>query len=183
MSKESEAGMANDSPGAEAGMATPRENDGTIPARGFAEAEEATEVAAGMVSDWEAEAAKWKALARKREKVEERLAKFEAAEVVRANAELTELEVARNEAAAEREARLFLTRRVIASEHGLPAELAARLQGSTEEELADDARQLAELLPAKTPATPSPAAAGIGTASGTPNMDPSEAHRRLTGRN
>jgi len=56
-------------------------------------------------------------------------------------------------AAAERErddARLELLRRDVAAKAGLPAELAARLRGSTEAELTADAKELLKLLPART---------------------------------
>ena len=97
------------------------------------------------------------------------------------NAEVADLERARDEVTNEREARLALTRRVVAAEHGLPPELAARLQGTTEQELNDDAAGLAELIP-KAQTNPPAKLAGIGTAPGVTELDPLAMHRKLTGR-
>ncbi len=172
--EEQVADMANEPTYAEAVRTGERDNT-------EAEAEAVRTGDDGTPKDWQAEATKWKELARKREKVEERLAKFEAAEQERAEAEKSDLERARDEVTNEREARLALTRRVVAAEHGLPPELAARLQGTTEQELNDDAAGLAELIP-KAQTNPPAKLAGIGTAPGVTELDPLAMHRKLTGR-
>lgn len=57
---------------------------------------------------------------------------------------LAELEAERN---AVRKMELDSMRRNVAQEYGLPPQLASRLQGETEEEMATDAKTLAEALP------------------------------------
>lgn len=103
--------------------------------------------------DWKAEADKWKALARKHEdtakahsSAAQRLAEIEEAQKT-AEQKLTD-----RATAAEREAeqaRTKLLRYEIAAKKKLPAEWAARLQGSTPEELEADADQLLQALGAQ----------------------------------
>ena len=128
----------------------------------------------------EDEVGKWKALAKKHEKENRRLL-AEAQE--RAEAELSELDKAKAAADKAHTEALDLRRRLVAVEHGLPAELATRLQGDTEDDLVEDAKRLAELVAPEPPKRPTPAEAGIGTASGEPTTDPRELHRQfLAGR-
>jgi hypothetical protein len=69
----------------------------------------------------------------------------------------------------------------VATEAGLSPELAARLQGDTEEDLAADAKRLAEMVGAvKRTATPAAGDAGIGGRTTDPSTDPLEQHRRFT---
>ena len=69
----------------------------------------------------------------------------------------------------------------VATEAGLSPELAARLQGDTEEDLAADAKRLAEMVGAtKRAATPPVGDAGIGGKSTEPSTDALETHRRFT---
>ena len=66
-----------------------------------------------------------------------------------------------NAAKAEAEAtKAELLRLRVAAEKGLPAELAARLQGGDEDELAEDADRLLALMGPKTPQSPGSADAG-----------------------
>jgi hypothetical protein len=83
---------------------------------------------------------------------------FEQAETKRKEAELSEMEklqkrLAETEAEANR-LRLEGLQRQAAEKAGLPASLAARLQGATLEELEADAAALAETLPKPQPTTP-----------------------------
>lgn len=103
--------------------------------------------------DWQADADKWKALARKHEEqakanaaAAKRLAEIEAAQKTQAEKDAEE----KTALARERDdARLSLLRRDAAEEAGLPKSWASRLQGSTAEELLADAKALAKDLPAK----------------------------------
>jgi len=92
-----------------------------------------------------AEAAKYRKAAEAVE--EERKAKMEA--------ELSETEKLRKHAAeleAElKQAQLTALKQAAAAKHSLPAELATRLQGETAEELEEDAKKLAALLPKQPP--------------------------------
>lgn len=111
--------------------------------------------------DWQAEAEKWKAHARKHEDqakansaAAKRLAEIEAAN------KTAEEKAAEARATAERErddARLALLRRDVAEDAGLPRTWADRLRGTTKEELEADAKQLAkDLEPAAKPTTARP---------------------------
>jgi len=107
-----------------------------------------TEVPAGG-KNWQAEADKWKALARKHESDAKKLAALEEGQ----KTEAQKLADARATAEKERdEARAELLRRDVAAKAGLPVELASRLRGSTEAELEADAKELLKLVP-KPPAT------------------------------
>jgi hypothetical protein len=170
--QEQVADMANEPTYAEADKASERDTT-------EAEADKAGED--GTPKDWQAEAVKWRALAQKHETRAKALHKYEVAELERVEADKTDLDRARDELTSEREQRLELTRRVVAAEHGLPPELAARLQGNTEQELNDDAAGLAELIPKTQTNTPAKLA-GIGTAPGVAELDPLAMHRKLTGR-
>ncbi|MFG0329230.1 MAG: hypothetical protein ACF8PN_04960 [Phycisphaerales bacterium] len=177
MGTEDNADTAEDSTAGDADTAT-----GTAPtdtgAADTADAGDTGQDTDGATPDeLQAEVDKWKAMARKHEKAAKA---FEAAEAERAQAEMTELDKANaraDEAAGEV---LELRRRLVAAEQGLPPELGSRLQGSTEDELVEDAKRLAELMPTKAP-TPSAAKAGIGTAAGEPAQDPMALHRQFTG--
>jgi Sec-independent protein translocase protein TatA len=78
---------------------------------------------------------------------------------------------------AAREAELLaLRRRAIASEAGLPAELAARLVGTTDDEIKADAEALKKLLPAAAP-TPSGKTTTTAVPGGTPARETDEQRR------
>ncbi len=137
--------------------------------------------------DWQAEAEKWKALSRQHEaragKDAKELARLKAEEQEREDAAKTELERTSEALSRERAERLGLQRRTVAAEAGLPAELAERLQGETEEELVADAARLAELMPAEKPSSPPAKAAGIGVTGGEPTeTDPIKLARQWSGR-
>lgn len=118
------------------------------------------------------EVAKWKAMARKHE--------AEAKALRPAAQRLQELEeqgrteaekLAAAKAAAEKEAadaRDELSRLRVATSKGLSPDLAARLVGTTEEELAEDADRLLALMKPATPAPPTPGSADAGPRGDTP---------------
>jgi Xaa-Pro aminopeptidase len=85
--------------------------------------------------------------------LEKELKAFKADAEARANAELTELERFKKEAEELRTAKtasdLEAIRYAVALEKGIPANLAARLQGTDRETIAADADSLSELLGAK----------------------------------
>ena len=97
-----------------------------------------------------------KALAAERARanaLEKKVKAMELAEQTRANAELSELERFKKEAddlrAANSKAELEAIRYAVALEKGLPANLAARLQGNDRESIEADAVALSELVGAK----------------------------------
>jgi len=120
-------------------------------------------------------------LARQREAAERQLAELQ-------EAEKTELQrLAERAERAERDleqTRAAALRMEVASAKGLPAALAARLAGSTREEVEADAESLLAEIRANRPTSPPPAAAGVGVtgrpAEGKP--DPNELLRAMTGR-
>lgn len=116
----------------------------------------------------------WKRQARENEKELKRLRKLEED---RRNAELSETEKLAKERDELRGELEELRRKAIASELGLSPELAARLVGSNEEELREDAERLAALVK---PPKPKPTDVGIGSPgeSGDAPVDPVELHRR-----
>lgn len=176
MSTEDNADTAEDSTaGTDTATGTPTTDTDTADTAGVDDTDGSS--AAATADELADEVDKWKAMARKHEKAAKA---YEAAEAERAQAEMTELDKAQQAASEATSTVLELRRRLVAVEHGLPAELAARLQGTTEDELVEDAKRLAELLPPK-PTTPTPAQAGIGTAAGTPVEDPMALHRQFTG--
>lgn len=94
-------------------------------------------------TDWKAEARKWETRAKQNAEAAKRLAALEEAQ------KTAEQKAAEARAAAERErdeARIELLRYKVALAKGLPADLAARLRGSTEEELSKDADELLKLV-------------------------------------
>ena len=158
---------------------------GNIPATPAAEgdkpdadqAETDDELDGAKPEDLRRKAETWREMARKHEKENRRLL---AAEAERQQAELSELDRAKADADTAKAEALELRRRLVAAEHGLPPELGNRLQGDTEDELVEDAKRLAELVPPAKPPTPSAADVGIGTAPGEPSGDPMELHRQFT---
>lgn len=119
----------------------------------------------------------WKRQARENEKELKRLKK---AEDDRRREEMTETERLRADLA-ERDLKIDgILRKSIAAENGLPAEFADRLRGTTEEELAADAKRFAELVK---PKVPTPTDVGIGTAGGATgdDSDPVALSRRFMG--
>ena len=106
--------------------------------------------AAGEPPDWEAEAAKWRAMARKHE--DQAKANMAAAEKLaqREEADKSELQRATEAMAREKqradEAELRALRAEIASEKGLGPTLARRLLGATREEIEADADALLEAV-------------------------------------
>lgn len=109
--------------------------------------------------DWQAEADKWKNLARKHE--EQAKSNADAAKRLTAMEEAqksAEQKAAEARASAEKErdqARLELLKRDVADAAGLPKSWAARLVGSTKEELEADAKEMAKDLPKPSGPTPS----------------------------
>jgi hypothetical protein len=131
-----------------------------------------------------AELEKWKSLARKHE--ERAKANATAAEELARikDAEKTEAERMAEQLETERAERLAMARELAATRAGLPPEMAARLQGSTPEELAEDAKKLAETLKVSTaPPTPRPPAADAGPRGNEeiPSIDDRIAEARRTG--
>jgi hypothetical protein len=106
---------------------------------------------------------------------EKELKRFRKVEEDRRRAEMTETDRLREELA-ERDSKLeTLLRAKIAADHGLGDELAERLRGVTEEELAEDARRLAALVK---PSKPSARDVGIGAIGAeTVPSNPRELHR------
>lgn len=110
----------------------------------------------------------------------------------RANAELTELERFKRENEELRTGKssfeLEATRYRVALEKGIPADLAARLQGTSYDEIAADADTLASLIPPASGVKPVPRAdlsqgAKQQHAAPTPQEAFAETLRTLTGRN
>lgn len=94
-------------------------------------------------TDWKAEARKWEGLAKANKSAAEKLVELE--EAGKSEAE----KLAQRATAAESErdtARQELLRSRTALAKGLPADLADRLRGSTEEEMAEDADRLLALI-------------------------------------
>jgi len=102
-------------------------------------------------------------------KWEERAKKADAAEEAARRESLSDLERAQEVAKAAEERAARAERKAIALEHGLPADFADRLVGSTPEELAEDAERLKGFMAPQTPATPPPPS---GTADGGPQGTP-----------
>lgn len=129
--------------------------------------------------DWKAEAAKWKALARKHEGAAKKLGDLEDAQKTEAQ-RLEERAASAEQHAAELQGELL--RLQVAAAKGLPPELAARLRGGSEEELTEDAdRLLALLKPAAPQARPPDARQGVrGQAAAPP--DPDQWLRQMAGR-
>jgi|SRR5690554_675070 len=97
-------------------------------------------------TDWKAEARKWEQRAKANTEAAERLQALEDAQKSEAQKQQDALAAA----TAERDQlRLDLMRRDVAAKVGLPPEMAARLQGSTVEELETDAKTLAPLIAAR----------------------------------
>lgn len=101
-------------------------------------------------TDYAAEAEKWKSLARKHEErakanaeAAQKLAEYEDAQKSEQE-KLTERAEAAEKAARQHETELLRLRVAMANE--LPAELAERLRGDTEDELQEDAKRLLELV-------------------------------------
>lgn len=136
---------------------------------------------AGDPKDWQAEAEKWKHFAREHEQKAKanadaaaKLAEIEAANKSEAE-RLADAQKAAEERATKAEAELARLR--VATSKGLPAELAARLVGATEEELAEDADRLLALVKPSTPETPPPATPG--SADGGPQGAPAPGTKTL----
>lgn len=93
--------------------------------------------------DWKAEARKWETRAKENSAAAKKLAEIEEAkktEEQKATEARAAVEKERDEARAE------VLRMRVAAAKGLPAELAARLRGATEDELAKDADELLKLV-------------------------------------
>lgn len=101
-------------------------------------------------------------------KWEQRAKRADEAEEAARQASLGDLQRAQEAANLATERALAAERKAVALEHGLPAELAERLVGSTPEELAEDAARLKGLV-APQPTTPQPPA---GSADGGPQGTP-----------
>lgn len=131
------------------------------------------------------EAARLKFYQGKAREFEAELKKLRKAEEDRQRAELTELERLKADLE-QRDTELATIRRDamlarISAEHGLTAELAERLKGDTEDELAEDAKRLAELIGKRKPNTPPASDAGIGGKAGDDlPTDPVALARRFT---
>lgn len=168
-----------------------------------------TEPAKGEDKDWAAEAAKWKALARKHEQTAktnqtaaQRLAEIE-------DAQKTEQQrLADRLAAAEQErddARRSHARLMAAATHNIPADLIDRIGGNTDEEIEESAQALVAALDAEVerrvatriaslpaPAEPAPAGPAAtrpvesltpgGKPASEPPTDPNTWLRRMAGR-
>ena len=105
-------------------------------------------------TDWKAEARKWETRAKQNAEAAKRLAALEEAQKTAEQKAAERLAAAEKRAA---EAELLLLKREIAEEVGLPKSWAARLQGTTKEEIEADAKALAKDLPAAAkPATGRP---------------------------
>ena len=113
------------------------------------EGQETNQEGAGATSDttdWKAEARKWEQRAKANTDAAERLQALEDAQKSEAQKQQDALAAA----TAERDQlRLDVLRRDAAAKVGLPPEMAARLQGSTAEELETDAKTLAPLIAAR----------------------------------
>lgn len=92
--------------------------------------------------DWKAEAEKWRSNSRKNEATSKENYK----KLTDLTSEFETLKGQLTEAEKVREENLNLTKRLVIAETGLPAELSARLNGTTEEELKKDAVSLMELF-------------------------------------
>lgn len=108
---------------------------------------------------------------------EKELKRLRKAEEEARRAEMTETEKLREELEASKSELVGLRRKSIATEHGLPADLAERLRGVTEEELVEDAKRLAALVK---PPKPTSKDVGIGAPGADESLpsDPVAAHRR-----
>ena len=138
-------------------------------------------------TDPKADAEKWKALARKHQAEAKKNADAAArlADIENASKSETErLTSAAQEATARAaKAESALLRYQVAAEMGVPAALAARLQGDTEDELREDAERLLALVPTPPDGAPTkpPPARFDGGPRGTgepPKPDPNETFRR-----
>ena len=90
-------------------------------------------------------------------------------------ASLDDLQRAQEEARTASERAAKAERRAVALEHGLPAEFADRLVGSTPEELAEDAERLKGFMaPAAPPSPQTPAGSADGGPQGTPAPQPDD---------
>lgn len=92
--------------------------------------------------DWKAEVEKWRSNSRKNEAT----AKENYKKLTELTSEFETLRGQLTEAEKVREENLNLTKRLVIAETGLPIELSARLNGTTEEELKKDAESLMELF-------------------------------------
>lgn len=145
---------------------------------------EAAPTADTAPKDWQAEADKWKALARKHEgaakanmSAAERLAALEESqksEVQKWQDRATTLERTANESTA------ALARYRVAVAKGLPPELVDRLRGNSEEELAADADQLLELVRPNT-VTVTPSFNGGPRLTAPTGVDMNDVVRRMAG--
>lgn len=116
-------------------------------------------------------------------RVHKKLEKYEAAEKERQQAEMTEIEKAQQRAAELEAENQQLKRkelqRAVALEVGLPAAFADRVQGTTPEEMAEDAKKLLEAMPKpKTVVNAGPTNAGDNAKQGETEA---EKRRRLLG--
>ena len=120
----------------------------TAPATPPAQAEAAPEIAPAQdATDWKAEARKWETRAKEnREALEARQKEIE-------DSQKTAEQKAAEASADATSARLEALRYKVAAEKGLSLSLAARLTGSTKEELEADADTLMAIIP-KAPAAP-----------------------------
>lgn len=132
--------------------------------------------------DWQAEAAKWRALARKHEQqakanveAARRLATIEEASKSEQQRLAEQLEQAKARA---EQAELKALRAKVAVAKGLPPALATRLQGTTEEEITADADELAAMLAARQTTVD----LKQGSRGAAPASDPNAWLRRLAGR-
>ena len=98
---------------------------------------------AADTTDWKAEARKWEQRAKANTEAADRLQALEDAQ--KSDAE-RQAEALKSATAERDEAQQKLMRFEIASEAGVPLSHAHRIQGSTREELAEDAKTLANLL-------------------------------------
>lgn len=110
------------------------------------------------------EVAKWKAMARKHEAAAKanadaatKLAEIEAANKTQAEKDAEAKTAAEQRAVA---AETALARLKVAASKGLPSELADRLQGANEQEMAEDADRLLEVMKPTTPPPPGSADGG-----------------------
>jgi hypothetical protein len=119
-----------------------------------------------------------------RSKLDEATAKvkaFETADEERKRADMSEGEKLKADLEALRSENAELRRKAIAAEFGLDEDLAGRLRGDTPEELAEDAKALAEKLGStKKPAAPPAKDVGLGAPSKGDEMpsDPVAAYRK-----
>ena len=95
--------------------------------------------------DWKSQSRKWESLAKANKAAADKLAQLEDANKTEVQRATDRAEQLAKELDGERR---FRMQHEAATKAGLPSELAARLQGSTPEELAADAAALRALLPA-----------------------------------